>query len=426
MFKWLGRFKRKSNSPVAAAEITLADIALPLPGFTSRDSVGPRIYEYGIVQACIEKLAWTTGGLPWVVRNADGAIVDHQLMDAPNPDMTWHDFVVRYVLEYATSGDFYALLVRQRDRDKTSPVVAIWPMRSDLMSVRVDPNTGQVVEYIYGNMESVKRVRFPADEGRILHIRRPSIGGANDGSSITPNALRVAAVIEMLSEKLYEGLQGGATAPAIIAIKHALKEHTVGVKAVENVQQALRDHVLTGRKSGRVMVLGDVDVDKVDIPREAISPADMDTRTELRREVCFLLGIPPVLLGLKDDSTYNNYQTALKAFYTETILPMYAEPLAKAITQHVLRPQGLRLEVDVEEIPVLKEERRRLAEMLERSSFMTINEKRAEYGLPPVEGGDVVLQPVNMVPINDEPPDDPEEERKEAAEVWPIMGARTA
>ena len=423
MFNWLARLIQTKASPVAAAEITLGDIMQSLPGFASADAIGKAIYDYGTVQAAVEKIAWATGGLPWRVVDANNAEINHDLLRAPNPDMTWHEFVARFVLEYATSGDFYALLVRRNERSANSPVIAIWPLKSDLMSVQIDAKTGQITSYTYGNLISSRSFTFRPEEGRIMHIARPSIASQTNGASVMPNALKVAAIVEMLAEKLYEGLQGGTTSPAIITLRHAKTDALIGKEAIEKVKEALREHMLTSAKSGRIMVLGDVQADKIDIPREAIAAGDMDTRTELRREICFLLGVPPVLLGLKDDSTYNNYETALKAFYSETVLPMYANPLAEALTKTVFAPMGLRLVIDEDDIPVFREARYAMVETLERASFMTINEKRAMMGLPPVDGGDVVMQPINLAPINEQPPAQPEDQQKElerAAEAWPL------
>jgi len=421
MLKWLASLIQTKASPVAAAEITLTDIMQSLPGFGSQSAIGEAIYEHGTVQAAVEKIAWATGGLPWRVVDGNGSEVAHDLLNAPNPDMTWHEFVTRFVLEYASSGDFYALLVRRNERSANSPVIAIWPLRSDLMSVQVDSKTGRVVSYTYGNAGSARLFTYKPEEGRIMHIARPSIISQKDGASVMPNALKIAAIVEMLAEKLYEGLQGGTTAPAIIALRHAKQDGLIGKEAIDKVKEAIREHMLTAQKSGRIMVLGDVQAEKIDIPREAIAAGDMDTRTELRREICFLLGVPPVLLGLKDDSTYNNYETALKAFYSETVLPMYARPFSDVLTKEVFGPMGLRIEVDEENIPVFMEARHSMIETIERASFMTVNEKRAMMGLPPVDGGDVVMQPINLMPINEQPPEQPQDQMKEleaAAANW--------
>jgi hypothetical protein len=56
----------------------------------------------------------------------------------------------------------------------------------------------------------------------------------------------------------------------------------------------------------------------------SMSPADMDfaaLKAAAARDIALAFGVPPMLLGLPGDSTYNNYKEANKALWRLTLLP---------------------------------------------------------------------------------------------------------
>jgi hypothetical protein len=61
---------------------------------------------------------------------------------------------------------------------------------------------------------------------------------------------------------------------------------------------------------------------------------------------------------------------------------------------------GVQIELDLEEIPSLLEKRMSQWDRIEKSTCLTYNEKRAALGYAPVEGGDTVFAPSNLIPLN--------------------------
>jgi HK97 family phage portal protein len=63
----------------------------------------------------------------------------------------------------------------------------------------------------------------------------------------------------------------------------------------------------------------------------SMSPADMDfaaLKAAAARDIGLAFGVPPMLLGLPGDATYNNYKEANKALWRLTLLPLAAKLLA--------------------------------------------------------------------------------------------------
>jgi phage portal protein BeeE len=123
----------------------------------------------------------------------------------------------------------------------------------------------------------------------------------------------------------------------------------------------------------------------------ALTPAEMDfagLKEAAAREIALAFGVPPVLLGLPGDATYAKYREANRALWNQSIIPL-ARKILDALAQG-LRPyfDGLTLDLDLDAIPALAEDRERLWAQVGAADFLTTQEKRAAVGI----GGGVRMQ----------------------------------
>jgi HK97 family phage portal protein len=120
----------------------------------------------------------------------------------------------------------------------------------------------------------------------------------------------------------------------------------------------------------------------------SMTPAEMDfveARRAASRDIALAFGVPPMLLGIPGDNTYANYREANLAFWRQTILPLVNK--AAATIGHWLEPwsDGPLVAVpDLEGVPALAGDRETTWARLEATSFLTLDEKRALAGFPPV------------------------------------------
>ena len=417
------------ESPVAEAEMAGAAAMSSLDfGNADKADLASKIYKFGIVQAAVERIASATGGAPWQVTGKDGAPVENgelaALLAAPNSDMDWRFFIHMLSLNFAVFGDAYVHVVRRGGRPDGAPL-EVWPLQASKMTVKVG-RRGEIDRYEYGGdqMGGGKKEIYKPGDGRLIHIRRPNLNSSTDGATIIHNAISIAEIVNMYSEKLYESLQGGVNSPAVLVVNARDKDAQIGRESVKKIKKKVRDFVTGGSQSGTIMTMFGVDAQKLELNRKSIEADDMNARDSIKREVCFLLGIPPVLLGLKDDSTYNNYQTALTAFYTDTVLPHYTTPIGSALTR-ALAANGEVIGVNEDTIPALAEARMARIDKAAAATFLTINEQRAMAGYPPVEGGDVVLTNASLVPLADATAPAEAVPPAKAAELWAIDGGKS-
>lgn len=124
----------------------------------------------------------------------------------------------------------------------------------------------------------------------------------------------------------------------------------------------------------------------------SLSPKDMDWlagRKQGALDIATAFGVPAQLIGIPDAQTYANMEQARLAFWEDTVLP-----LVRLIQDGLgawLLPRweaGLRFAPDEDAVPALVDRRHALFEKLGKAGFLTLNERRAAAGYPPLPGGD--------------------------------------
>jgi HK97 family phage portal protein len=133
----------------------------------------------------------------------------------------------------------------------------------------------------------------------------------------------------------------------------------------------------------------------------SLSPADMDfvgLKESAAREIALAFGVPPMLLGLPGDATYANYREANKALWRQAILPL-AGKIFGALAQGLSNAfSGLSLDIDLEQISALAEDRERLWAQLSAADFLTMDERREAAGFEALP----VKAPPPAVPVDNE------------------------
>ena len=125
------------------------------------------------------------------------------------------------------------------------------------------------------------------------------------------------------------------------------------------------------------------------------SPKDMEhieMRHAAAREIALAFGVPPMLLGIPGDNTYSNFAEANRAFWRMTVLPL-ARRLAEHLDMWLAPAWGadeLGLAPDVDALEAYAPEREARWRQIRDSDFLTINEKRAALGYPPLPDGDAL------------------------------------
>lgn len=127
----------------------------------------------------------------------------------------------------------------------------------------------------------------------------------------------------------------------------------------------------------------------------SMSPADMDfaaLKAAAARDIGLAFGVPPMLLGLPGDATYNNYKEANKALWRLTLLPLAGKLLAALGEGLATWFPEAKLAIDLDRVPALTEDRQSLWSQINGVAFLSDDEKREMMGLPPrpADSGEIV------------------------------------
>lgn len=305
------------------------------------------------------------------------------MLDSANPKMTGQYVQELTALQQELTGNAYWWL----QRGNLGTPTEIWPLLSQY--VRIVPSTDDFVSgYLYGK-SSMDQVAFKPEE--VIHFKMPSPSDLYYGMG--PLQAAVSAVDRSNAMAEYE---------QALWDNNARLDFAIVVKGLINEQdrQKLREEwrqVYGGRKRAGLpgVLWGDMDLKTFQFsPRDVgqIAFAKLS-----REEIAAIFGVPPTKLEISQAraeaqegnraymaDTIKPRLVRMEATLNETLVPMFDERLFLAYDECVPESEAARLE----EIKVHLS-----------TGLTTINEERADEGLAPIDGGDELLVPANMVPV---------------------------
>jgi hypothetical protein len=169
------------------------------------------------------------------------------------------------------------------------------------------------------------------------------------------------------------------------ALVYSAREGRLSPEQFERLKAELQEGFQGAKNAGRPLLLeGGLDWKPL-----SLSPKDMDfieAKHAAAREIALALGVPPMLLGIPGDNTFSNYAEANRTFWRNTVVPLVSRAadslsdwLGPAFSQ-----TPLKLAPDLDEVEALAPEREALWARLEKTSFLTNDEKRAVIGYGPL------------------------------------------
>lgn len=322
----------------------------------------------------------------------------------PNRWQTWQQFITQWVLSLLTEGNAYIL----KERDKRRVVVALYV----LDPTRCRPLVSESGDIFYqlqeddlsGVFEHLTAV--PASE--IIHDRinclfHPLVGlspifacglVATKGLRIEENATRFFA---------NQSQPGGVlTAPSEISDETAAR------------LKAYFEERFTGENAGKVAVLGD-GLEYKPMTTNAVDAQLIEQLKWSAAQIAAVFHVPGYLVGAESVPPNNNIE-ALRIDYYSRCLQTLIEGIENSLDDGLglLGPMadGRVLGVELDLSGLLRMDTKTQVEVLKAASgsaFLKIDEARALFGLPAVEGGDTIyLQhqdyPIEML-AKREPPD---------------------
>ena len=406
---------QKKEAPIVSYQSLGYDVSTKI---AYNDLAKEGYQENAIVYRCINEIANNASRVNMNLFRGDQEVDNHPLLDLlynPSPTQSqveWFQGLYSYLL---ISGNNYMLSV---GGDNTPPT-ELYNLRPDRIQIRTGQRAmPQSYDYMIGGqiVESYE-VDQATGNSKIKHIKM--FNPLDDYYGMSPiQASSVDIDQHNLANKHNVNLlQNGARPSGAVIFKP--KDETGGnVQLSDNQRSQLQSDINsrfagTGN-AGRPMLLeGDFDWKEM-----GLSPKDMDfiqLKNMSAKDIALVYGVPSQLIGIPDAQTYSNFAEAKLALYNETIIPLLDK--IQGDLNEWLVPQfndeALELRYDIDSIPAMAEQRRRVFESVTsgvKDGILTRNEAREQLGYEPIDGADSLLVPANLMPLNVATEETPQEE----------------
>lgn len=414
IFKWL---KRKSSgmSDATLAQFFKLGGRASWFGHTYWNFATEAYAKNVIAYHCIKRISESCADIPIQIK-VNGEVVENhpvlKLLKRPNPIEGYKTFMRNAITHRLISGNCYM----QGNVVYTGRMMGLSLMRPDRVTIMVTAYN-EPYEYLYNYYG--KLYHFPIEpitqHSEVLHIKEPN--PLNDLYGMSPIAAASMSVDQHneSSEWNKKLLENSARPPGILTMKDKSDSAPqMSKEQLGEVRELLNERITGAKNAGKIPVLN------FDMVWQSLgmSPTDMDWlngKDTSARDICYAFGYPPHLLGLPDNSTYNNMSEAKLALYEETVIPLlqnYLEEISYFINYHsgiedVNDKKAIEIVPDLDCVSALtprRESARETARADLMAGILTINESRAEIGYEPVDGGDEIMVPTGRLPLNFDAP----------------------
>lgn len=330
----------------------------------------------------VKLIAEAAAALPLVLQDAERRYDAHpvlSLIRRPNLSQGRAELFEALYAQLLLSGNAYVEAVSGSGRMPAELHV----LRSDRMAL-VPGADGWPVAYDY--TVGARKVRFDTtgEVQPVCHIR--TFHPQDDHYGFSPlQAAATAVDVHNSASRWSKALLDNAARPSgAIIYKGTDGQGSLSADQYERLVDEIEANHQGARNAGRPMLLeGGLDWKPM-----GFSPSDMEfheTKLAAAREIAVAFGVPPQLLGIPGEATYANYQEANRAFFRLTVLPLATKVAATvAFWLSDFTGEAVELRPDLDQVPALADERDQQWKRVGEADFLTVAEKRALLGLPPI------------------------------------------
>ena len=379
MFDWrrpIGRRREavpETKQSAVGAVIALQHIGRPV--WTPRDYASlarEGFAQNPVVYRCVRMIAEAAASVPLMVCEAGARCDDHPLtarLDRPNPEQSRQELFEQLYGYLQTAGNAYLEAAGEG-------VDEFYALRPDRMQVVPGAN-GWPAAYDYSVGARTRRLMRATDGfSPVLHLKLFS--PTDDWYGASPlEAAAWSVDVHNASAAWNKALLDNQARPsgALIYGGGNLTEDQF------NVLKGELESVYSGSdNAGRPMLLeGGLDWKPM-----GLSPHELDHiegRHAAAREIALAFGVPPQLLGIPGDNTYQNFKEAQGAFWRQTIVPLVGKTAGAMTAWLAPRYPEVTITADLEGVPALAAEREALWARLDAASFLTPDERRRMAGV---------------------------------------------
>ena len=371
------------------------------------------------LKAVVDFLAASIAQLPLNVykrndetdRERDRTSPAARLLWRPNSAMTEFEFIRALMTEYFVFGTVYVLVLP--DADSRSGW-QMWPVPSEWVIETESRNAYMAESITVVAKNSGAPVKIPSTD----FVQFKTYSPGNPGGYVSP--------ISALRQTLEEQIQAGRFRRQLWSSSGRLNAQILRPANVQPWDDEQRKRFVDafreswgagGSKAGSIPLLEDgMEIKPF---TTSFKESQWMESVKLSREACAAAyGVNPSLIWHTDTQTYASSKDNARALYAECLGPVL-QMLQQRINSFLLPMVGADPDLTYVEFDLTEklkgsfEERASILQAAVGGPWMTRNEARADNNLPPVDGGDELIVPLNVVEGGQSSPQDTHMEEQE-------------
>ena len=351
-------------------------------------------------------------------RQRDRDSVAAKLLWRPNEDQTGYEFIRALALEYFVFGAVYVWVLPDADSN-SGYQIRIIPSEWVKSTEKANAYAPETIVVTTGNGSS-----FEIPRTEFVQFKTYSPG--NPGGYISP--------ISGLRQTLQEQIEAGNFRKQLWHSSGRLNAQITRPANVQPWDDEARKRFATafseawgagGSKAGSIPVLED----GMEIKPFSTSfkEAQWTESVKLSREaVAAAYGVNPSLIWHSDTQTYASSKDNARALYAEClgpVLQMIQQRINSFLLPMIGADANLYVEFDLtEKLKGSFEERASILQASVGGPWLTRNEARADNNLPPIEGGDELIVPLNVLEGGQASPQDTHMDEQEPMTIQQNCG----
>jgi HK97 family phage portal protein len=350
-----------------------------------------------IFYACVDRRAKSVAQVPWKVyrKQRDGSLVEapdsplQRLINRPNPDFAWSEMMEYMSQHIDLAGNSYWSIIRAGNQGLP---VELWPLLPQ--GVKIKAGSQRLIDYYRYQYSGITRDIQSPD---MVHVKTAN---PNDFLFGLPTIQAAGRAVDVDREasmwQLGSMHNRGISDYAIIIDPDTSAEQIDRLKELHKEKQA-------GAKNARQPFLTTKDIKLLN--QTAVELDFVASRSKVWAEICSAMGVPQPMVGLLEDATLANIETARRIFWIDTIIPllrMIRGQLNRQLAEQ-FGPEWC-VEYDTSDVEALREDYGKKLEEAQKLfamgvPFNTINEKLA-LGFEPITGGDTGYLQSSLLPTD--------------------------
>lgn len=339
------------------------------------------------VRACIDAIQRTSisNGFRLVPLNEDKEFEEDgkakpilSLLAAPNSEDTFTDIISEIVIDLHLYGDAYLEIVLGKD----GLPVALFNVYAPSMKILVDKH-GKILGYLQlpRGSETKEPVVFAPHE--IVHFKFPNPG--NEVYGLSPlESLFLPIETDLLAQTYNKKFFENHATP-----KLHVDLGNCTLQQLKRTRMYFQKELQGSHNAHKTLVTeGGADINVI-----GTKPSDMEflnQRKFSRDEICSVLGVPPIKIGISEDVNRASAAEHDKTFKSEKVIPLQ-RMIATKLNLRLISLFEAEVKFEFVEIDLRDaKEQAEIDEIYVRNNIVTVNELRKKRGLSPLPDGDEV------------------------------------